>query len=138
MGAAPGGWTRLLAGAGWQVTAVDPADLDPRVANLPGVRHIRKRIEETDLSGLGNPKGFHLLLNDMRMDARDSARLMVDTAPALLPGGHAIITLKLPEAHMGDTADHALKILRGAYEVQARQLFHNRSEITAALRSQQG
>lgn len=37
LGAAPGGWTWVLAGLGAQVTAVDKALLDPAVAALPGV-----------------------------------------------------------------------------------------------------
>ena len=37
LGAAPGGWTWVLAGLGAQVTAVDKAPLDPGVAAMPGV-----------------------------------------------------------------------------------------------------
>ena len=37
LGAAPGGWTWALARLGAQVTAVDKAPLDPRVAAMPGV-----------------------------------------------------------------------------------------------------
>jgi 23S rRNA (cytidine2498-2'-O)-methyltransferase len=39
LGAAPGGWTWALAKLGAQVTAVDKAPLDPRVAAMPGVVH---------------------------------------------------------------------------------------------------
>lgn len=41
LGAAPGGWTRILAQAGLSVVAVDPADLDGRVLRLPLVQHWR-------------------------------------------------------------------------------------------------
>lgn len=37
LGAAPGGWTWVLAGLGAQVTAVDKAPLDPAIAAMPGV-----------------------------------------------------------------------------------------------------
>lgn len=37
LGAAPGGWTWVLARLGAQVTAVDKAPLDPAVAAMPGV-----------------------------------------------------------------------------------------------------
>jgi 23S rRNA (cytidine2498-2'-O)-methyltransferase len=40
-GATPGGWTWVLQGLGAQVTAVDRADLDPKVAALPGVRFLK-------------------------------------------------------------------------------------------------
>jgi 23S rRNA (cytidine2498-2'-O)-methyltransferase len=37
LGAAPGGWTWVLAGLGADVVAVDKAELDPAVAAMPGV-----------------------------------------------------------------------------------------------------
>lgn len=40
-GASPGGWTWALAGLGAEVLAIDRADLDPRIAALPGVRTMR-------------------------------------------------------------------------------------------------
>ena len=83
----------------------------------------------------GEPDQFDLIVNDMRMDARDSARLMLRYAACLYPDGLVIMTLKLPEVHRSRIVEHALKILRGRYEIiGARQLFHNRSEITVALR----
>lgn len=73
LGAAPGGWTRVLRKLEQYVTAVDPAELDPRVKADRSVRH--KRI--TAEAYLANePDQFDLIVNDMRIDARDSARLM--------------------------------------------------------------
>ncbi len=40
-GASPGGWTWALAGLGAQVTAIDRADLEPRIAALPNVKVLR-------------------------------------------------------------------------------------------------
>ncbi len=40
-GASPGGWTWALAGLGAEVLAIDRANLDPRIAALPGVRTLR-------------------------------------------------------------------------------------------------
>jgi 23S rRNA (cytidine2498-2'-O)-methyltransferase len=40
-GASPGGWTWALAGLGADVTAVDRADLEPRIAALPNVKVMR-------------------------------------------------------------------------------------------------
>jgi 23S rRNA (cytidine2498-2'-O)-methyltransferase len=132
LGAAPGGWTRMLLGHGLEVTAVDPAELDPRLAGRPGLRHVRSRFEDANLSG-----PFVVVLNDMRLDARDSARLMARAAGLLARGGFAIMTLKLPEDRTVLTAEAALRILEGDWTVAgARQLFHNRSEITAFLRKE--
>ncbi len=46
LGAAPGGWTRVLRRAGQYVTAIDPGDLDARLADDPGVRHRRMTAEQ--------------------------------------------------------------------------------------------
>ncbi len=81
------------------------------------------------------PDQFDVLVNDMRMDGRDSARLMAAYAKHLYPGGLAIMTVKLPEQNRRQVLDHTLNILRNAYEIAgAKQLFHNRSEITLFLR----
>ncbi|NJN43361.1 MAG: methyltransferase domain-containing protein [Anaerolineae bacterium] len=131
MGAAPGGWARLLAEHGLHVIAVDPAELDPRVETLPNVTHIRATVENY----LPAREPFDLILNDMRMDARDSARVMLTAANFLKPGGFVVMTLKLPEKGTEDVAQAALKILKKDFSIiGARQLFHNRGEVTVALK----
>lgn len=132
LGASPGGWTRILRQAGQYVTAVDPGALDERVAADARVRHKRMTAE---MYLHEDPDQFDLIVNDMRMDARDSARLMVSYARLLYRHGAAIMTLKLPEARRMPILDHAFDLLRSAYTIAgARQLFHNRSEITVYLR----
>ena len=42
LGAAPGGWTWVLAGLGARVVSVDKAALAPGVAAMPGVDHLRQ------------------------------------------------------------------------------------------------
>ena len=82
-----------------------------------------------------SPGGWTLIVNDMRMDARDSARMMVAYARQLYRHGLVIMTLKLPEQNRRPIIDHAFKLLQEAYAIAgARQLFHNRSEITVYLR----
>lgn len=132
LGAAPGGWTRILRTFGQLVTAVDPALLDPRVMEDRGVRY-KRMTAEAYLQD--DPDTFDLIVNDMRMDARDSARLMGSYVRQLRPGGVALMTVKLPENNRAALLDHTFELLNGAYEVAgARQLFHNRSEITVYLR----
>ena len=132
LGAAPGGWTRVLRQKGQYVTAVDPGRLHPSLAQDGNVRHQQMTAEAYLDAG---PDQFDLILNDMRLDARDSARLMVGYAPALYRHGRAIMTLKLPEDDRETVIDHAFNILDRAYErLGARHLFHNRSEITVYLR----
>ena len=132
LGASPGGWTRVLRQHDQYVTAVDPGALDPRLADDAHVRHLAVTAEAYLRD---DPDRFDVIVNDMRMDARDSARLMVAYAPQLYRDGLAIMTLKLPETGRRELIDHALAILAAAYTVAgARQLFHNRSEITLVLR----
>jgi 23S rRNA (cytidine2498-2'-O)-methyltransferase len=131
LGAAPGGWTRILRLHEQYVTAVDPARLHPSLQSDPNVRHLAITAEaylEAD------PDQFDLIVNDMRLDARDSARLMVAYARHLYRHGTALITLKLPQENRQAVLDHSFNILRRAYTIiAARQLFHNRSEITVYL-----
>ncbi|MDT8305376.1 MAG: 50S rRNA methyltransferase, partial [Anaerolineae bacterium] len=127
-----GGWVRVLRQHDQFVTAVDPADLHPALAADSKVRHKRMAAEAYLEEG---PDQYDLITNDMRLDARDSARLMVAYAPYLYRHGRALMTLKLPEEKRETVLDHAFNILRQAYEIErARQLFHNRSEITVLLR----
>jgi len=132
LGAAPGGWTRVLRQLDQYVTAIDPAELDPRLASDPIVRHIRTTAESYLA---GEPDRFDIIVNDMRMDARDSARLMVSFVGCLYRHGCVVMTLKLPETKREPVLDQSFAILREAYSIEgARQLFHNRSEVTVYLR----
>jgi 23S rRNA (cytidine2498-2'-O)-methyltransferase len=132
LGAAPGGWTRVLRRAGQYVTAVDPGNLDARLQGDPGVRHRRMTAEQYLQS---DPDSFDMIVNDMRMDARDSARVMAAYAKLLYPHGWALMTVKLPEQARQPVLDQTLAILRPVYIIAgARQLFHNRSEITLFLK----
>jgi len=49
LGAAPGGWTSVLAERCSDVVAVDPADLNPDVLALRGVRHVRLQAEVSEV-----------------------------------------------------------------------------------------
>jgi len=114
------------------VTAVDIAELDPRVLRDPGVRH-KRMTAEYYLDD--EPDQFDLIVNDMRMDARDSARMMLDYAPLLYPHGLALMTIKLPMDNRRRLLEHTLSLLQEEYTIAgARQLFHNRSEVTVYLR----
>lgn len=145
LGAAPGGWTRLLLEAGLRVTAIDPAELDPRLqkyieaGQLAHYQGHAERFLQNVLADKSRLGSYAVLVSDLRMDADLAAGLLVSYAPLLAPDGLAITTLKLPHesAKVKPTvlADRALAILRKVYpRLQARQLFHNRSEITVLLK----
>jgi 23S rRNA (cytidine2498-2'-O)-methyltransferase len=136
LGASPGGWTRILRQRGFDVWAVDPADLDPRVVTDPGVRHVRttagRFLAETDLK-------VDVVVNDMRMVPELSCAVMLQAAKRLRPGGLAIVTLKLSPREALATVTQSLRQLRRSYEILfARQLFHNRNEVTVVARRRGG
>jgi len=138
IGAAPGGWTRILAARGLKVDAVDPAELDPRLYGNPLVRHHRKRIQEYSPGA----RSFDVIVNDMKMDARDSIDLMARFSDRLDAQGVGLMTLKLPRT--AQTVSEGRRVLdmvrldleqlrRSFHVIGARQLYHNRSEVTVAV-----
>ncbi|MCE5259429.1 MAG: methyltransferase domain-containing protein [Chloroflexi bacterium] len=132
LGAAPGGWTHVLRQCGMWVVAVDPAKLHPALAADRGVQYVCATAE----AYLGRScERFDLIVNDMRMDARDSAHLMTAYAAWLKPEGLALMTCKLPERYQPAILNRALAILQDKYSIQgARQLYHNRNEVTVWMR----
>ncbi len=130
LGAAPGGWTKVLAEAGMQVVAVDPAELSEKVARLATVTHIKARAE--DYLGEGD---FDLLVNDMNIDPEASARLMVRMAPFLRSGAYALMTVKLVIRNPDRLLNNITPILTSAFDlIKVKNLFHNRFELTVLLR----
>ncbi|MGN6033274.1 MAG: SAM-dependent methyltransferase [Thermomicrobiales bacterium] len=135
LGAAPGGWTRILRGQGLQVTAVDPGNLDPRIAGERGVTHVRKTaavfLRETS-------QQFDVVVNDMRMAPSLSVDLMLTCWAHLNPGGMIVVTLKLSPHHAVETVRQSVMRLRQRYDIElVRQLQHNRNEVTVVGRRRQ-
>ncbi|MCM6776380.1 hypothetical protein NDR87_20770 [Nocardia sp. CDC159] len=128
LGASPGGWTKVLRRYGLEVWAVDPADLDPRLARDRGVRHLRMTAGEFFRQ---HRREFDVVVDDMKMAPELSCKIMNDAARALRPGGLAIVTLKLSPNKPTRTVRHCLDLLDGKYRlIAARQLQHNRHEVT--------
>jgi 23S rRNA (cytidine2498-2'-O)-methyltransferase len=131
LGAAPGGWTRVLRRAGLRVIAVDPGALDDRLIGDPEIRHVAQTagpfLARTD-------EPFDLVVNDMRMVPALSVGLMLTASRHLTAGGLGIMSLKLTPDHATETVQRALAELRRAYEIVfARQLYHNRNEATVVV-----
>ena len=132
LGASPGGWTRILRQHGQEVWSVDPGSLDPR---LRADRRIHHEATTAGRFFAANRTRFDVVVNDMRMDQVLSARMMVDAAAHLRRGGLAIVTLKGGGKNPLDGARRGLDVLRQEYDVlHARQLHHNRNEITVVAR----
>lgn len=130
LGAAPGGWTKVLADAGMQVVAVDPAELDAKVTALPNMTHAKLRAESYVSDG-----DFDLLVNDMNIEPEASAQLMVQMARHLKPSAYAIMTVKLVIRNPACLLANVTPILLPAYDIlRTKNLFHNRLEVTMLLR----
>ena len=128
LGAAPGGWTWLLAERGLQVDAIDNGDLAQNVREHPRVNHHRA-------DGFTfRPRGrVDWLVCDMVERPQRIAGL---TAEWLREGRchHAMVNLKLPMKQRWPTVRDQLARIQDALPAEgrigARQLYHDREEIT--------
>ena len=129
LGAAPGGWTKVLAEAGAEVLAVDPADLASDVATLPNVQHFRGRSEELLAQpGLGP---FDLLTNDMNLDPTDSAEAVRSLLPLLSPSARVMMTVKFMTPRRREHIQEVLAVLGSLFaEHREQRLPHNAKETT--------
>jgi 23S rRNA (cytidine2498-2'-O)-methyltransferase len=127
IGAAPGGWTSLLLERGCKVTAVDPARLDPVLLQHPKLTFLQK-----NAAAVSFDKGiFDLLVCDMSWSHRQMTTLVKKLLYALQIGGTAIITAKLMHKKAFQTMREITQDVSPQLRLQkAKQLFHNRDELT--------
>ena len=124
LGAAPGGWTWVLAALGAKVTAVDKAPLDPTVAAMAGVT------ERLDSAFEVAPEPVDWLFSDViAYPARllTLVRRWIDAAAAR----HVVCTIKFQGATDHDAAE-GFSAIPGA---QVVHLFHNKHELTFLWRA---
>jgi 23S rRNA (cytidine2498-2'-O)-methyltransferase len=127
LGAAPGGWTKVLLERGVKVTAVDPAEMDPSLAGHPLLKHVRRNADELAFP----PGSFDLLLCDMSWDPHRTCRIVSRLAPAMTAGASGIITLKLMGRKPMKTIAELTEAYAEVFEIRrVKQLFHNREEVT--------
>ena len=133
LGAAPGGWTRILLKHGIKVIAVDPAKMDKRLNKYSNFSHYQGLSQKFFKT---HPGKYDIIVNDMRMDVKSSVGIMNDAAEFLHDGGIAIMTLKLNPTRQLAEVSYAKDALSKKYNIiGARQLFHNRSEVTMVLKN---
>jgi len=129
IGAAPGGWTKVLADFGYKVTAVDPGMLNDSLYEHPHITHIKDKVENVVFN-----EGFDVTVNDMNCDPQDAAQIMVDIAKLLKSSGVAVLTLKLPFSDVERSIRESVEILEQAYIIKSiKSLSHNRREVTVLL-----
>ncbi|GAB4352098.1 MAG: 23S rRNA (cytidine(2498)-2'-O)-methyltransferase RlmM [Gammaproteobacteria bacterium] len=134
LGAAPGGWSWLLTRRGLQVTAVDNGNLLRELARSPQIEHLR-----VDGFTYRPAHPVHWLVCDMVEKPRRVATLMAEWF-ARGWCERALFNLKLPMKRRFDEAQQCLNLVRKQlssreddYTLRARQLYHDREEITVYL-----
>lgn len=129
VGAAPGGWTKVLLDNGYEVIAVDPGELSPKIINDKKLTHLKTRIENLNFEN-----EFDIIVNDMNMDPKDSAKIMCDLHKTLKDNAKCVLTIKLPGNPQKGIED-AREALKEKFDIlDIKNLFHNRREVTALLR----
>lgn len=128
IGASPGGWTSFLLERGVKVTAVDPALMHASLRNAPGLKILRKNAGDVKFKD----NEFDLFVCDMSWSPKLMAKLVTGQLHSLAPGGTAIITVKLMHKKPLALIKEIMAIFEGErMQIQrAKQLFHNRDEIT--------
>lgn len=131
LGAAPGGWTWQLVKRSIRVIAIDNGPMDPALLESGIVEHLR-----VDGFRYLPPKPVDWLVCDMvEKPARITALMARWIAGKHCR--HALFNLKLPMKKRYDEVRHCLEILAEQLDVAevpfrmgAKQLFHDREEIT--------
>lgn len=132
LGAAPGGWSRVLAETCREVVAVDPAGLDERVLSLPNVTYVPARAEEYLAQ---TAETCDVITCDMNLDPAAAAALMVRAAALLPPGAPAVMTVKFQTRRRRQHVEEVLALLAKDYEdFRVRHLPHNGKETTLFMR----
>jgi len=134
LGAAPGGWTWQLVQRGLKVTAVDNGPLKGAAAGHPNIKHLRQ-----DGFRFRPQRPVEWLVCDMVEQPQRVATLMTEWFVGGLTQ-RAIFNLKLPMKKRVAALHEALDGMRKAlnakgirYQLEAKQLYHDREEVTIYL-----
>lgn len=131
LGAAPGGWTSVLLAHNVAVTAVDTGDMDPRLNKYNNYRFIKSNAAELELP----EENFDMLTSDISWNAKNTAALVNRASEFLKSGGYAVVTVKLMGSKVRRTIREVKEIYQEVFDIKAaKQLFHNRDEITLLMR----
>ncbi|MBF0261702.1 MAG: 23S rRNA (cytidine(2498)-2'-O)-methyltransferase RlmM [Magnetococcales bacterium] len=135
LGAAPGGWSRMLLADGLLVIAVDRAEMAPELKKEPRLRHVRE-----DGFRFRPEQPVDWLMCDMVEQPRRIVELMANWA---VSGWckMALFNLKLPMKKRFEELEMCRGRLIGAlrtagigHRVDFRHLYHDREEVTGLLR----
>jgi 23S rRNA (cytidine2498-2'-O)-methyltransferase len=139
LGASPGGWTWQLVRRGIRVTAVDNGPMKGALAHHPLVQHLKQ-----DGFKYAPRKPVDWLVCDM-VEKPSMVASLIGEWFAAGRCKHAIFNLKLPmkqrTAAVGSALDSIRKRLDEegiGYRMMAKQLYHDRDEVTVFLTKSKG
>lgn len=123
LGASPGGWTYVMHSLGAQVTAVDKALLDPKIAKLPGVNSIQQSAFAIEPATL--EQTYDWVLSDVACYP-DRAYALIMKWITSGKAKQMIFTIKL----QGETDLATLKQFQAIPNSYISNLFYNKHEAT--------
>ncbi len=131
LGAAPGGWTRVLRDRGATVVAVDRAALDPMLARDPLVTHLRKDALDVDLGALAPA----FVVCDVIWEPKIT--LVVVERALQVPGLRGIVaTIKLKRPVDHDVVAQSVELATNTpgFSGRVKHLVANKLEVTLLIR----
>ncbi len=129
IGAAPGGWTKVLADEGFMVHAVDPAKLHSDLLKNPNIKHFKGKVQDFKLT-----EKYDLIVNDMNVYPDMACDIMLKVHPYLKEHGNIVCTIKFIDPRIQKTITEVNKQLSKKYKIlKIKNLFHNRKEVTYLL-----
>lgn len=152
LGAAPGGWSSILAKRGFKVLAIDNADLEyerigseklsfTMLSNVKKKTEVGRYLARNDIvhvkekaeiaNRLIDVKDADLILNDMNVEPDRSAKMVMEYLPFLAKEARLIMTVKCVTRKVEDYIKQAEDALEGTFKVIAvREMPSNRQEVT--------
>lgn len=128
LGAAPGGWSFVLASHGAHVIAVDHANLS--IKNLSKLKGSIEHVKDNGLTFMPE-RQVDWMVCDMVMGARDTLKVLMAWLDADIMQ-QFIVNLKLPKTNPWPMVHEAINLLK-RYDwarITGQHLLHDRSEIT--------
>ncbi len=126
LGAAPGGWSVVLLEHRARVIAVDPAQLAPEVRRMKGLVHVKESAFD-----FVPTEPVDWLFCDMAWRPLEVAQLLAKWGRRKL-ATTLVSNVKLPMKQRVEFVQRVLQIVEsgGWKDVRARQLYHDREEVT--------
>jgi 23S rRNA (cytidine2498-2'-O)-methyltransferase len=126
LGAAPGGWSYVLLERRARVLAVDPAKLSPELMKRRGVKHFCQSAFQFE-----PPEPVLWLCCDMAWRPLEVAQLLAKWGRKKW-ANFLISNIKLPMKQKAEFVKELTKVIAsgGWQDVTARQLYHDREEVT--------